>query len=300
MRFSQDNATTGRLLKAIERRLENQNIVVVQGYNRSFNTVQELLDMSGIGENHKYVVFVTAKGRMSDSFPADCGYGLDFTPRSDTWASLIQGILGRMFGYNKDPLVILSDANYNRVIKCQEEEDGLPSGKLLGGARTKEGDEYTHFYVEDYKNDKKMMAVFDRVQKKIIEPCIFPSGVQLGDNVKFDLVRDCLGGDVGFDLFQSRTTNSLMRLGEADGYSRSYTTGKFGGPGVSFRSVKSGQPGYADKGEDGLSRNIIVRGRRDEAGWVLVGVDLLNRYDDGGRTIKIVESNVMTKIMEAA
>ena len=58
-----------------------------------------------------FLVVVSAKARMGDAFPAQVRYFVDLTQRSTTQNALLQGLLGRACGYNKDTHVIMSDEN---------------------------------------------------------------------------------------------------------------------------------------------------------------------------------------------
>jgi hypothetical protein len=59
--------------------------------------------------NRPYVVVVTGHGRYQESYPADCAYGIDFSPEVYRRSTFIQGIPGRISGYNKKPFLVVPD-----------------------------------------------------------------------------------------------------------------------------------------------------------------------------------------------
>lgn len=137
VRFCNNNIVMNSLLENLVRFLPD-DIKVIKAYSADeyFTTVDDLLNNNGVAQSGRYIIFVTARGRMSDSFPRDCGFGLDFTSNTDCLAALIQGVYGRMCGYWKDPFVLLSHNNYQRVQKLIK-DNYVPSGKLVNSISSK-------------------------------------------------------------------------------------------------------------------------------------------------------------------
>jgi len=136
VRFKSDNICTDALIKDIRPYLhEDLRRKIVKGYDCEYDTVSELLQDNHIDhEKDFYIVFVTAKGRMSDTYPVSCTYGLDCCFSTDTLTALLQGVLGRMSGYHKNPMVILSEANVKMVTDFIEGRY-KPHGKLSKDAK---------------------------------------------------------------------------------------------------------------------------------------------------------------------
>lgn len=122
LRFVNDNDEMEAFIQAVERRLPGIKIIREFGRDDPDSTIQQVLESPSVNlkDDEKYLIIVTGGGRMSDTFPGHCGYGIDFTRKSSITA-LLQGVLGRMCGYNKNPLVILSDENAAAIRDYKEQ-----------------------------------------------------------------------------------------------------------------------------------------------------------------------------------
>jgi hypothetical protein len=62
-----------------------------------------------------FIIVVTNRARMGDAFPARVTWFIDFARQAADLNSLLQGLLGRACGYNKNSTVVLSDQNESLV-----------------------------------------------------------------------------------------------------------------------------------------------------------------------------------------
>jgi hypothetical protein len=166
VRFSNDNAVTDNLIRMIKPKLPD-DIKTIRAYDDSFSTIEELLKLNKVNESGRYIVFVTARGRMSDSFPRECGYGIDFTYNSETLAAIIQGVMGRMLGYNKDPFILLSDKNYESIHTRYIDNDFLPRGKALNSVSNFTQKPNLTLRRSDLNNNPVMTEWFAEMQKYV-------------------------------------------------------------------------------------------------------------------------------------
>lgn len=148
-----------------------KGIKVIRYFDDSFTTIPDLLKRNGVCEKDQYVIIATARARMSDSFPIHCAYGLDFTNLSYTLSACLQGVLGRMSGYHKHPLVVLSDANEKRIREYIESDYRIWHGKRLGTAAARRSRAYMKFERKNFgKNHLQMNAIFEKISNEILLP----------------------------------------------------------------------------------------------------------------------------------
>jgi hypothetical protein len=167
MRFANSNAATRDLLSRIKDRLDD--VVLIEAFDTKFSTITELLSENRIKKGQKYAIFVTARGRMSDSFPVECGYGIDFTHDSKYLATIIQGVLGRLCGYDKDPYIVMSDSNYKHVV-TNYIENGFEPGRgctPLNSVSVSTQPASFRWSVKDHGHDAVVKKISGKLQKYI-------------------------------------------------------------------------------------------------------------------------------------
>ena len=116
IRAFNSNKLTDQLIRQIKKINKNYNFNFYSMYEDKTASVGDFIKSHHIDlddDEKKNIIFLTGSGRASDSFPAKFGYGLDFTNEASNWTALFQGIIGRVTGYNKNPIIILSEENKN-------------------------------------------------------------------------------------------------------------------------------------------------------------------------------------------
>lgn len=184
MRFVCNNYITDELVSAIEPQMKKNGITLVQAYGYPFDDIRRLID-DQVEKDQKYVIFVTAKGRMSDSFPAECGYGIDLTWKTTYFATIIQSVLGRMMGHGKDSLAVLSDLNYERVQQSIA-NGGIPIGSVCNSMSVRRHAKYFTYHEDDHGDDPIFKSIVRDIQNEIsnadIKP-IFRQGKRKGSMI---------------------------------------------------------------------------------------------------------------------
>lgn len=205
VRFVNDNDLMNDAVAMLKEYLDSR-IKIVKEYGDSHETIDDLLAENKIGPKDIYVVLATAGARMSDSFPKECGYGIDLTYNSETLTAIIQGVLGRMCGYFKTPLVVLSDENVKTIQKKYIDNGFMPKGgqKLLSEAKQGKQSSYRYFPFADNKED----AVFEKIKGRL-QGVINIYGKPM---VKNGQKQVNLGREVAIDFFNCVTDQDLDHI----------------------------------------------------------------------------------------
>jgi hypothetical protein len=110
VRVFPDNQLTNRVLTSLNLPSSLiENVIWFGDDNRGRNIRDAIRSRQHRAKS--FLVVVSAKARMGDAFPAQVRYFVDLTQRSTTQNALLQGLLGRACGYNKNTHVIMSDEN---------------------------------------------------------------------------------------------------------------------------------------------------------------------------------------------
>jgi hypothetical protein len=299
VRFLNNNAVMSRFLEEIKPLLPAEVKIIKMFDEINTPSVKSLLRMEGVKLGDKYIVFATAKARMSDTFPINCGYGLDFTHASATLTALLQGVMGRMFGYYKDPIIVLSEYNYDWVQRYIENGFlAVPGKPILGDMRV----------VSDFRNavrfepdgDSRMSAIFDRIQNQVIDQSVRAGhfrkfgekskgciGLLLGSNLEVDFYNDILHhGDI--EYLESKANTPLLRPGDISelndvvkthGQGYTHFVSRTEGPGLSDKAGGKDYHKEIDGDKTIIYRSVVIRVRNYRVGrspWRLkaVGFDL--------------------------
>jgi hypothetical protein len=128
IRFCRRNDSVDTLLKVLK--LDPAIQIVKYTGSGGEESIREAIDRLAPDQNRPYLVIVTGAARMADDFPAHCTYFLEFSDRITSLTALMQGLLGRACGYDKDTLVILADRNadeVDRFVFTKGRVTGLPA-----------------------------------------------------------------------------------------------------------------------------------------------------------------------------
>jgi hypothetical protein len=123
-----------------------------------------------------YLVIVTNRARMADAFPTNVRFFMDLAKQSTDLNALLQGLLGRACGYNKQSTVVLSDANADIVDAYVATQGGYVhktsrhSVPVNGGYRR--GAPTMMVKVRTEMDDPIVKAFFARINKDVVEPNI--------------------------------------------------------------------------------------------------------------------------------
>ena len=110
VRLFPDNQLTQRVLTSLNLPSSLIENVIWFGDDNRGRNIRDAIRSRQLRQK-SFLVVVSAKARMGDAFPAQVRYFVDLTQRSTTQNALLQGLLGRACGYNKDTHVVMSDEN---------------------------------------------------------------------------------------------------------------------------------------------------------------------------------------------
>ncbi|MDB4954351.1 MAG: hypothetical protein JWO36_1920 [Myxococcales bacterium] len=129
-----------------------------------------------------YLVIVTNRARMADAFPTQVRFFMDLAKQSSDLNALLQGLLGRACGYNKQSTVVLSDSNAEIVKAYIATKGGYVhktsrhSIAVNGGYRRGAPTSMLKLRIE--MTDPLVAEFFKRVNADIVEPHI-PRGPKM-------------------------------------------------------------------------------------------------------------------------
>ena len=291
VRMFVNNADICDFISQVSPKLKTIKMVKGYGTSRKYDHVEELLENNQIQEDDFYIIFVTGKGRMADTYPKDCCYGFDLTRSSNFLATILQGTLGRMCGYYKNPIVVLSPDNCKKVNAFI---DGGYTGEnqgRLSSTTSSHSQKNICFRKENLQHIPKMDELFQRLQREAVEkstPRLYPTkdGKKTntisilktkGDHRRFwDVISEY------FDWMNEHLTelatgvtseDKLIHPRRKDDSGRKYSTDKYGWPYATVRSegkhFSKTQGGKA--GDDKVVIRITTRYNKP----VICGFDLL-------------------------
>lgn len=176
LRFLKDNEGMEELIENINKKID-LNVKFIRYTGKCDSTIIEILDQEDYkNDDFFYIIYVTARARMSDTIPSDIKIGIDFTQEASTIAALIQGTLGRFGGYGKeDSLVLLS----NKSIKILDDflhSEGIKWSK-------KKTNNHIRIGLNTRNNLKLTITKSDEICKRIINKAevILNENVRLGN-----------------------------------------------------------------------------------------------------------------------
>jgi hypothetical protein len=119
-----------------------------------------------------FVIVVTNRARMGDAFPGQVRWFFDFAKRASDLNSLLQGLLGRACGYNKQSTVVLSDDNARIVSDYRRTLGGYiyPTSRhsiVVGGFRR--GAPTSLIRLRSDMEDPLVRQFFERIQAQVVE-----------------------------------------------------------------------------------------------------------------------------------
>jgi hypothetical protein len=161
-----------------------------------------------------------------------------------------------MCGYFKNPIVVLSTGNEERIINYVEHGE---LGRLLGVAAQRKQHSYAKFQQEEYSDDPIFLNAF-RVAQEIVDHCgkratkrklgrTPPPGqpdtrkedfvLKMGNQVARDFYAECVEPHLVHIGNQAKTR--LMKPGEVDDYNRTFEMSLGFGPKISVRDETQAQ-----------------------------------------------------------
>jgi hypothetical protein len=119
-----------------------------------------------------YLIVVTNRARMADAFPKQVKFFMDLAKQASNLNALLQGLLGRACGYDKDSLVVLSDANADIVEAYVATEGGYvhktSNHSVAVGGGFRRGAPSSMIKLRADMKDPVVAQFFDRVNKQIV------------------------------------------------------------------------------------------------------------------------------------
>lgn len=119
-----------------------------------------------------FVIAVTNRARMGDAFPRAVEWFVDFSKKAADLNSLLQGLLGRACGYNKNSTVVLSDDNAAIVDDYVRTSGDLiykPSRHTVVVGNFRRGAPTSLVRVQADMDDPVVRAFFERLQGEVVD-----------------------------------------------------------------------------------------------------------------------------------
>ncbi len=143
-----------------------------------------------------FLVAVTNRARMGDAFPREVQWFLEFSKKAANLNALLQGLLGRACGYQKQSTVILSDENAQLVDDYKREHGGYiyktsPHSLVVGAFRR--GAPTSLIRLRRDLDDPLVAEFFARLDLEVVEPHI----IQDSPNLRAGRARDGRGYRTG-------------------------------------------------------------------------------------------------------
>jgi hypothetical protein len=181
IRAFNDNARTEEFIRRLKLSPKKVEVVRYFGSDATGSSVKRIIARRKNPEL-PYIVFVTNRARMADAFPSGVRYFLDMAHMASNLNALLQGLLGRACGYNKQSVVIMSDPN-KLIIDAYSATGGgyvhrtSPHSTVVGGFRR--GPPTGMLKVMRTMNDTKVESFFDRVDADVVNKVIQPGSISL-------------------------------------------------------------------------------------------------------------------------
>lgn len=177
IRAFNDNRKTRALIDRLA--LDPERIDIVDYYGSDMGGVSVKRAISRRGRpDLPYLVLVTNRARMADAFPKQVRFFMDLAQKASDLNALLQGLLGRACGYNKQSTVVLSDANAEIVRAYVATNGGYVhktsrhSVAVGGGFRRGAPTGMLKLLVE--MEDDKIQQFFERINTEVVS--VIPPG----------------------------------------------------------------------------------------------------------------------------
>lgn len=168
--------------------IEESGIEVINYFGNDYKSVSVKRALKDRRHRERsFVIVVTSKARMGDAFPNQVRWFFDFSQRASDLNALLQGLLGRACGYNKQSTVILSDDNARIVEDYRRSLGGYiyPTSRhsvVVGGFRR--GAPSNLIRLRADADDPIVREFFSRIQSEVVE------GVVLQNRSKLSTTRN--------------------------------------------------------------------------------------------------------------
>jgi hypothetical protein len=171
IRAFNSNSKTEEMIAALD--LDPERIEVIKYYS---NEMRGIAVKRAVAERKRddlpFIMFVTNRARMADAFPTRVRFFMDFGKMASDLNSLLQGLLGRACGYNKNSTVVLSDANYG-IVETYIATDGeyiyRTSRHTVIAGRYRRGAPSSMIKFRVEMDDPVVQQFFSRIDKEVVE-----------------------------------------------------------------------------------------------------------------------------------
>lgn len=229
LRFYNANIVMDNLLADMKSYLD-KDIRIVKEYDGNHKSIKQLMVLNNVSANDKVLLVPSAGCRMSDTLTNDFCYGWDFTFRTNTLTALLQGVLGRVCGYFKDPYVMLSDDN--KTALTEYVHNGFyptPGQKSLDNVLTVPDRSYEGFRKVDYSDSvidaiiKRLQDTVDKLPIRIRNTVHGPKPtIYLGKDIEGCFLKDYITQD-GFNHIVNHCAHfRIMKKNETDDRGHQY------------------------------------------------------------------------------
>ncbi|BCG71967.1 hypothetical protein MesoLj113a_31250 [Mesorhizobium sp. 113-1-2] len=170
-----NNNTRARdLIRSLD--LESAGIEVINYFGSEYAGVSVKRALSQRRHlDRPFVIIVTNRARMGDAFPSRVTWFVDFARQAADLNSLLQGLLGRACGYNKNSTVVLSDQNESLVADYRRRRGGYfyPTSRhsVIAGVHRR-GAPTNVIRLRADLNDPVVREFFARLQEEVVDGLI--------------------------------------------------------------------------------------------------------------------------------
>ncbi|HEY5721502.1 MAG TPA: hypothetical protein VIT45_04185 [Allosphingosinicella sp.] len=171
VRLFNDNRRSQNLIRRLG--LSPDRVEVIEWFGSDFRgqSVKRAIE-SRKRKDLPFLVAVTNRARMGDAFPSSVRWFVDFSRQASTLNALLQGLLGRACGYNKNSVVVLSDPNTQLVRDYQQTRGGLiyvpsPHSVIVGPYRR--GAPTSILRVSADFPDPVVARFFERLNREVVD-----------------------------------------------------------------------------------------------------------------------------------
>jgi hypothetical protein len=126
-------------------------------------------------QSRPFVIVVTNRARMGDAFPTRVRWFIDFARQASDLNALLQGLLGRACGYNKNSTVVMSDQNAALVSNYRSQRGGYfykTSRHSVIGGGYRRGAPTNVLRVRADMDDEIVRRFFERLRDEVVDPVI--------------------------------------------------------------------------------------------------------------------------------
>lgn len=181
LRAINNNTETDALLDLMALSPAKVEVIKFYGPTARARTIKQLLE-NRRNPDLPFLILVTNRARMSDSFPSEVHAFIEFSKKASDINALLQGIFGRACGYNKKSTVYVSGHNKRLieeyvdnvgVVKYAPSRHAQPDFREDVPARSQVFEKFSHTTAKDVP---KVAEFLRRIQDELVDTLALSAG----------------------------------------------------------------------------------------------------------------------------